>query len=158
MNAMLHGIEIKPVEARTRGAGVSDLDDVAPAVGPLDVDDDVRPAQEAEPAPGPRARRGRPKKADSDLEGVKQMLLVSHMMLATVSKCQELQIDEQEATMFATSLARLAEHYKIKISGKSGALISFIYTLGIIYGPRAVAISVRIRRERETNRGTANAN
>ncbi len=97
----------------------------------------------------PKKRRGRPPKSERNLDGVKQLLFTTHMVLSRIASCPELAIDDAEASMFATSLATLADHYKIRLEGKSGAVVGFIYTLGIIYGPRAIAISIRLRNERK---------
>lgn len=103
----------------------------------------------------PKGRRGRPPKSERNLDGIKQLLLSTHIALASIARCPELALEESEASLFANSLSTLADHYKIKLDGKSGAMIGFLYTLGIIYGPRAIAISVRVRNERHGGNNSA---
>lgn len=96
------------------------------------------------------ARRGRPK-TSRNLKGIEQLLLATHLMIATATGCHELMLDEKEGTMLAEALANLSDQYKIKLDGKSGALIGLLYAVGAIYGPRAVTIGIRIRSERKAD-------
>lgn len=110
------------------------------------------PAQELSTAP--KKRRGRPPKQEQNLDGLKQMLFATHLILSRIAASPELALDDAESMMLAGSLAKLADHYKIKLDGKGGALIGFLYTCGMIYGPRAVAIAIRVRNNRtEANDG-----
>lgn len=147
MSITLDGSEIvNEPEPKKRGRPpkLSVVDEMPDAMGDL-------PEPVALETERPRKRRGRPPKAERNLDGIKQLLLTTHMVLSRIASCPELAIDDGEANMFANSLATLADHYKIKLDGKSGALVGFIYTLGIIYGPRAVAISIRVRNERNSS-------
>lgn len=93
--------------------------------------------------------RGANKKTERNLKGIEQMLVAIHFMVATATGVQELAIDKEESQMLAEALATLADHYKIKLDGKTGALMGFVYALSTVYGPRAVAIGVRLRSERK---------
>lgn len=92
---------------------------------------------------GPK-RRGRPP-AKKNIEPIKRLLLSVHVKLALVTGVPELVIDEDEATMLAENGAALLDYYKIKVDGKRGALIAFMYAVLMIYGPRAFAYAVTMR-------------
>lgn len=96
--------------------------------------------------------RGPSKKTERNLKGIEQMLVAIHFMVATATGVSEIVIDKEESNTLAEALATLADHYKIKLDGKTGALMGFVYALGTVYGPRAVAIGVRLRSERKNDR------
>lgn len=106
-------------------------------------------AETNEPTSG--AKRGRKPKADRNLQGVEQVLLATHMMLATVTGHPELILDKQEGHILAEALANLGDHYKIKLDGKTGAIMGLVYAIGIVYGPRAVVIGAKIRSDRKAS-------
>lgn len=54
-------------------------------------------------------------------------------------------LDEEEAGMLAESGAALLEYYKIKVTGKTGALLAFVWCVMLIYGPRAFMIVMASR-------------
>lgn len=94
-------------------------------------------------------KRGRPRK-QKDLAGIEQILLSTHMMLAALIECPELVLAEQEAKTLATAIANVTEYYKIHIDGKTSALVTLLYTAGILYGPRALTIYRRTHRRGST--------
>lgn len=99
---------------------------------------------------------GRPSggsKRDRNLQGVEQMLLAIHMMVATATGVPEFAIDQAESHVLADALANLGDHYKINISGKPGAVLGVIYAAGIVYGPRAVALFVKSRKQAQAAHG-----
>ncbi len=98
--------------------------------------------------------RGRPKKQDRNLQGIEQLLLATHLMVASATGYSELILSPADGHMLADAFATLADNYKIKLDGKTGAVMGLIYAVGAIYGPRAVSIAIRVRNER---RGSDNA-
>lgn len=81
-------------------------------------------------------KRTAPKK---NIQPIKNLLVSVHMRLAMLAGMPELAIDDDEATLLAQSGADLMDFYKIKIDGKRGAMIAFIYAVSIVYGPRVFA-------------------
>lgn len=130
------------------------MPDMPDLVSGEEVTGDLPPAQEL--STSPKKRRGRPPKSEQNLDGLKQMLFATHMILSRIASCPELAIDDAESLMLAGSLAKLADHYKIKLDGKGGALVGFLYTCGMIYGPRGVAIAIRVRNNRTNVDGGPN--
>ena len=96
-------------------------------------------------------KRGRKPKSERNLQGVEQVLLAMHMMLATATGYPEFILDKQESHILAEAIANLGEHYKIKLDGKTGAVMGMVYALGVVYGPRAIAIGIRVRNERKVS-------
>lgn len=101
----------------------------------------------------PKKGRGRPKKETRSLEGVEKLLVSIHFMLATTTGLEDLSIDQSEAHILADALATLADHYKIKLDGKTGALMGFVYAIGAVYGPRAVTIGIKLRSKGNKSNG-----
>ena len=97
-------------------------------------------------------KRGRPKgvpnRKSRDLRAVEAMLVSIHAMIAASTQMPEIAIDASESHIVAEAVANVADQYKIKLDGKTGAIAVLIYSLGIVYGPRAVAIAIRMRNER----------
>lgn len=98
----------------------------------------------------PRAKRGRPPGSTRkrDLAGVEAVLVGVHAMLAASLHAPELTIDAAESHAVAEAVANVAEQYKIRLDGKAGAVAGLVYALGLVYGPRAVAIYIRMRNEK----------
>lgn len=59
----------------------------------------------------------------------------------------ELELNEDEAKKFAGSLARVSSLYDDRINPKLVAWIDLVCVTGAIYGPRAIAISARMKQE-----------
>lgn len=117
----------------------------APAEPPLETGNAGEPVQLFD-APKKRGRKpGSTNKTSRDLTGITQLLLTTHIALASLTKYEELALSPDEAGMLASSLAGIAEHYKIRIDGKAGAIMTAIYTVGVIYGPRAFSIGMKIK-------------
>lgn len=113
-------------------------------------------SDEGDAAPAVPRGPGRPSgssKRDRNLQGMEQMLLAMHMMVATATGFPEMAIDAQESHILADALANLADHYKISIAGKPGAVLGLIYAAGTVYGPRAVAVFMKLRKEAKTDDG-----
>jgi hypothetical protein len=62
----------------------------------------------------------------------------------------EMELNEDEARKFAGSLARVSSLYDDRINPKLVAWIDLVCVAGAIYGPRAIAISARMKTESTT--------
>jgi hypothetical protein len=72
----------------------------------------------------------------------------AHLMLAALCKVEELKLDETEAKRLGEAVAKVnAEFGGIVISPKTAAVMELVMAGCTIYGPRAVAYSVRIKKE-----------
>jgi hypothetical protein len=92
---------------------------------------------------GPKPK-GRPP-AKKNIEPIKRLLVSVHLKVALISGVAEIAIDDEEATMLAESGAALLDYYKIKVDGKRGALIAFVYAVMMVYGPRAFGYAMSMR-------------
>lgn len=96
-------------------------------------------------------KRGRPKgipnRKSRDLQAVEAMFVSIHAILATSAKMPEAAIGPDESHMIIEAFANVMDQYKIKLDGKTGAAAVLIYSLGLVYGPRAVAVVIRKRNE-----------
>lgn len=91
--------------------------------------------------PKPKAK---PRK---NLEAIERSIVLAHAVLAAKLTAPELMMGDDEAHMLAESFAALAEHYKIRLDGKQGAWAGVVYSVSIIYGPRAFAYFMRQKTE-----------
>lgn len=108
-----------------------------------------------------RRKRGRPagsrngystkpqaKQTNQDLTGI---LLSLHMMGAAILKVPELEIDATEAKRLGDAVSRVNELYGgIMLSEKQAAWINLTFALGQVYGPRAVALKMRMSTEEKS--------
>ena len=92
-------------------------------------------------------------KEQVNLRGITEMLVGIHGLLAMLSGFQDICIDKDEGEILAKAIADLGAHYKIKIDGKTSALLGVIYAVAIVYGPRAVTIGKEIRDRKRANVG-----
>ena len=91
---------------------------------------------------------GRPRKsAGKNVDSIKKVLISVHLKAAIATGVPEVAIDEDEATQLAESGAALLEYYKIRIDGKRGAMLAFLYALTLVYGPRIFAYIVSMRQQ-----------
>ena len=88
-------------------------------------------------------RRG--SKRDRNLQGMENLLLAIHVMVAAATGYEDLILSPTEGHALADALANLADHYKIQLDGKAGAVVGLVYTASAIYGPRAVSIVMKAR-------------
>lgn len=117
-------------------------------IAPPDGEGDVKP------------KRGRPKgsmnKSSPNTKGLEMLLIAVHSgigkLVSYLSDEPEigdvLTIDGDEAKILAVALAECGERYKIRISEKYAALILLCNALGVVYGPRAIAIGFMVRNKR----------
>jgi hypothetical protein len=97
------------------------------------------------------AQGARKPAAKKNIEPIKNMLVSMHVRLALLTGVPELIIDDAEATMLAENGAALMDYYKIKIDGKRGAMLAFIYAVTIVYGPRVFAYVIAQRMKTPQN-------
>lgn len=116
--------------------------------------------------PAPRRGRGRPPgpsntekghaaKADAtprgvNIDGVEKILFSIHTVMAAMSGVPELNLDEQEAKDVAKAVQAVGEHYKIILDPKTAAWLELGRVCGVVYGPRAVSIWVRMQMQAKT--------
>lgn len=115
---------------------------------------------EAEPDSG---KRGRPKgsrnrtssgsgkqstkEVSQDLTG---LLLSVHFMLAKIVKCEELELDEDEAAKLGLAVARVNREFGVQImSPKMAAILNLGIVGAAVYGPRIVAITNNAKKKKE---------
>ena len=70
-------------------------------------------------------------------------------MLAGLTKAPELALDKDEAEKLAAALANVAAYYPMVINPKYLAWIQLGTVCAGVYGTRAIAISIRLKKERE---------
>lgn len=66
--------------------------------------------------------------------------------MAGITKCPELELDDDEAKKITLALDRLAEHYNVQPTPTQKVWANFIGAMGTVYGTRAVAIYTRLKK------------
>lgn len=100
---------------------------------------------------GPRtasAPSGRTKTAAKSTDGLERLLYSVHMM-AAAKFAPELAIDKPEAQMLARAITDVQEHYGFDVGPEATLWINLVTALGTVYGPRAVAITMRRRKQKK---------
>ena len=115
---------------------------------PQDLHDaaDIPPVNKRGRKPGSASKR-----SERSLEQIRNLLIQTHFMIAGLTGFQEMMIDEKESALLADALAGVSDYYKIKLDGKSGAVMGLIYAIGIVYGPRAITIGIKLRNQKKSN-------
>ena len=85
--------------------------------------------------------------ADSTKQLAKQLVGI-HIMVASITKIDEIAISENEGMMLAASLQTMSAEYGLSLSGKTGAAIQLLGTAAMIYVPRALVINEKIKKAR----------
>lgn len=108
----------------------------------------------------PARKRGRPKGSHNkphtetqasiplDRDAVTAILFSIHTMLAAATKTPELALDEKEARGIAEAATKVAAFYDVAASAKTIAWANLVSALGVVYGPRVIAIGMRRKHER----------
>lgn len=119
----------------------------------------IGPEPATEPAPSGdtgKRRRGRPKGSGNTKEaqalhlgGFEDAVFAIHLALAGIAKCPELELDENEAKKVTLALDKLAGHYDVQPSPAAKVWMNFAGAMVAVYGPRVIAIKVRIDNERQ---------
>ena len=114
---------------------------------------DSGPAGNSEPR-----KRGRPagkgKKAASpiNISGIELLLYTTHNLLAAKTSVPELELDKAEATLLATAIADVAQHYNwlSKVSAEQVAWANLAQTVAAVYAPRYMTYRMRKSMEKKT--------
>lgn len=85
-------------------------------------------------------------KTTLDLSDLKDLIYSAHQAASAI--VQELELDKEEADRYAKATAQLLKHYDSKVNPKVMAWMQFSFTVGGIYGPRAVAFYKRLESEK----------
>lgn len=85
------------------------------------------------------------RKLAKQLEGI-------HLMIASMTKLNELCISDTESMALAQSLQTMSVEYNISIDGKMGAIIGLTATSAMIYVPRFIVINARIKKAQQAAR------
>lgn len=98
-----------------------------------------------------RRKRGPNKRTTGKVkaqETVEPFLLMAHTWAAVFLKCPEIALTQDEAKRLSDSYANFCEYHDIPIlSAKRMSEINMILALGMVYGPRVVAVRNRIKEE-----------
>lgn len=118
------------------------------------------------PADAPR-KRGRPKGSTNresaaprrvkNLDSIVAMLVSVHGLAAAKTGRDWIAIDADEARMLAQAASDVLDQYKIKVDGKTGALLMLCYAATVVYAPRVV-IALNERRGAPTSGSAAEDN
>ncbi len=76
-------------------------------------------------------------------------------MAAGALKAPELALDEDEAKLLGKALLQVEQQFPTKIDPRMIALVNLAGSLGIVYGPRIVAIRMRVSEERKAKKPKA---
>lgn len=98
-----------------------------------------------------RGTRGRRSKEEipTYLSWLVGPIMMAHEAAATWSKCDELELDQQEAEKLCEASDRVLAFYHKEPSPEVKVWLGFATAISIIYGPRIVAIRIRLKREAE---------
>jgi hypothetical protein len=130
---------------QTTGRGFANPDILQAAQATRAANRAAREPQDLMPDGSPATKKPRQKRSERSLAGIEKLLSSIHMMAALATGFEDLKIDPEESHLLAEALATLGDYYKIKLDGKSGAIMGLIYAAGAVYGPRAVTIGIKLR-------------
>lgn len=82
------------------------------------------------------------RKLAKQLEGI-------HLMIASITKLNELCISDVESMMLAQSLQTMSAEYNLSLDGKTGATIQLVATAAMIYVPRVIVINNKIKQAQQ---------
>lgn len=94
----------------------------------------------------------RAKGAALDISGLGNIILNFHVLLAAVTRAEELLMDKEEADKLADATAKVARHYNVEIAAKTTDWINLAIVAGGVYVPRVAAIRMRVASDRGRNR------
>jgi hypothetical protein len=129
-----------------RGRGRPPKHQAAAPVSPVDAP--------AATKPGPGRPKGASKKPKVNFDGEALASLAKqvqglHQLMALATGIPELMLQEGEAIMLGGAIAQVCEEYDLSLSGKTGALLQLAAAGAMIYAPRFMAVTQRIKRQRE---------
>lgn len=145
------GIEVVDPATATSGNG----DSAAAATG-------TDSSGSAEPVITPKRRGRKPgsknattkKAAAIDLGGLDSILFSIHLALSAITKMPELALDEAESKKLAEAASAVQAQYDVTLNPKMLAWSQLVIVAGAIYGPRAIAVSMRVKREKASKRAS----
>jgi hypothetical protein len=85
--------------------------------------------------PSTEPKEGKPR-TKKNVAHFKKILLNSHQKIAMVAGNPDIELDDEEATMLAESVAELLSYYNISVGGKRGAQLGVAWAVMCVYGPR----------------------
>lgn len=95
-------------------------------------------------------RRGRPPGSGTrktvDKSALAKQLLFAHAVAAQITKIPDIAIDSGEADILSGAITNLMIEYDIALSGKTAAMMGMLGAVAIVYGPRVVLITDKIKR------------
>ena len=95
----------------------------------------------------PKSKPGRKpsvKREPLDIAALSQQIAGIHMLAAQITGIPEVQINEYEAQMLATSVVAVCNEYDLSLDGKTGAFLQLIASAAIVYLPRVSVIRARL--------------
>lgn len=137
---------IDPDAARTLGSVGADTSDFLSDIG--DTVADTGPRARKPRGPNKRKQPQAGETAALNINGVEKILFSIHAVMAGVTATPELMLDESESKKLAKAIEGVTDQYKLTLDPKIAAYIDLATTLGMIYGPRGVAIYVRKKMEK----------
>lgn len=129
-----------------------------------ELENDASSSQENSSEPKKRGR-GRPKgshngeakpkkstaRKTEDVAALAKQIQGIHVMIAMMTGFPEMQINDFEAQMLASSVSGISEQYGLSLDGKTGAAIQLFGACAIIYVPRAMSIQAKKKQAQEEN-------
>lgn len=102
----------------------------------------------------------RPARKKVPVDALSRLLLMSHVILANVTKTPELEINEDESMMIANPLSELLVLYEVQVDPRILQAMELAGACSYVYGPRIYMIRERLKEEaqaRKNARDAANA-
>lgn len=91
------------------------------------------------------------------VDALSRLLLMSHLMLANVSRTPELEINEDESMLIANPLSELLVLYEVEIDPRILQLMELGGACSYVYGPRIYMIRERLKAEAAAKRAAREA-
>ena len=113
-----------------------------------------------QPVSGDAPKRGRPRKGPTipfDREALARSLKGTHGTLAFFLGMPELMISEAEAVELAGAFADFAREFDFEPNPKVLATVNLIGVAGIVYVPRVVKVSQRVRAQKLARKSTVDS-
>lgn len=95
------------------------------------------------------ASKGNREDLKNSIDTLANMIGFAHIGIATISKCPEMALEENEAKAIAGATARVLEVFEIRPDPRIEAIVGFGATIGPIYASRYFMIRNRVKKERE---------
>lgn len=98
---------------------------------------------------GGSTSRTSPANNSASVDALTQMLVVVHAGLASLTKIDELAIEESEGKSLATAIANALHEFGVPIDPKTQALVNLVVSGGMIYGPRMYLYNERMKQQKK---------